>query len=202
MYHKHGPRSSQYHTALKLFTPLVQSLQTHFSTQHVVTITTVPPTTYHKPLSALSARTLETTFGNEHSWPVLSMTQNNQHSIFGVCHTTESGCIKATNNCSSHGTCVESVATNGCWTCLCKPTVRELSSGGGKQTTYWAGEECQKKDISVPFHLFFWVDFPCVCVLFSVYNCPDLDCRNERQVALECWRGRNWRSARKWSQSC
>jgi len=23
-------------------------------------------------------------------------------------------------------------------------------------TTYWAGEECQKIDVSTPFHLFFW----------------------------------------------
>lgn len=52
---------------------------------------------------------------------------------------------------------MESMTSSGCWTCLCKPSVKHVGDGDGRVTTYWAGEECQKKDISVPFHLFFWV---------------------------------------------
>ena len=51
---------------------------------------------------------------------------------------------------------MESIASSGCWTCLCVASIKEVGNGG-RQTTYWAGEECQKKDITVPFHLFFWV---------------------------------------------
>jgi len=155
IYHKHGPRSPQYHTALKLYTPLVNTLQTHLASQHIVTITTIPPASHQNSLSSLVARQVETSFGNEHSSPVLSATQN-QHSIFGICHENENVCIQATNNCSSHGSCVESAASNGCWACLCKPSIKTVGDGKGRQTTYWAGEQCQKKDISVPFHLFFW----------------------------------------------
>ena len=186
IYHKHGPRSPQYHTALKLFTPLINTLQTHFSTQHIVTITTIPPTTHH--LSVLSARHLETLFGNEHSSPVLSTSQNNRHSILGICHESENACNKATNNCSSHGSCAESIASNGCWTCLCKPTIKQVGDGKGRMTTYWAGEECQKKDISVPFHLFFWVTCSLyVQWLIIVYDCVGVDSCIRSQDALEYW---------------
>lgn len=141
-----------------------------------MTITTIPPTSHahQNPLSALSARGLETAFGNEHSSPVLSTQQNNQHSIFGICHTSENECITATNNCSSHGSCVESIASSGCWMCLCKPSVRDVGDGRGRQTTYWAGEECQKKDVTVPFHLFFWV---CELEMVAnvVYDCVGVD---------------------------
>lgn len=34
-------------------------------------------------------------------------------------------------------------------------------------TTYWAGDECQKIDVSTPFHIFFWVLPPAG---FSVAN--------------------------------
>jgi Domain of unknown function (DUF3844) len=158
IYHKHGSRSSQYHTALTLFTSLINTLQTYLSSQHIVTITTIPPSTHHQKVSSLSARQLETSFGNEHSSPVLSMKQDNQHSIFGICHDSEAICVSATNNCSSHGSCVESIASNGCWACMCKPSIQQVGNGG-TQTTYWAGEQCEKIDISTPFHLFFWVLF-------------------------------------------
>jgi len=51
---------------------------------------------------------------------------------------------------------VQSLTSSGCWTCLCTPSVRQVGDGNGLQTTYWAGEQCQKQDISMQFHLFFW----------------------------------------------
>ena len=155
-----------------------------------MTITTIPPASYHKPLSVLSSRQLESSFGNEHSAPVLSTTQNNQHSIFGICHDSESTCIRATNNCSSHGSCVESMTSNGCWTCLCVPSVRQVGDGTGRQTTYWAGEQCQKQDISVQFHLFFWVLSPLpprswMLWLIEVYGCVGVDYCGGSEITLE-----------------
>jgi hypothetical protein len=80
---------------------------------------------------------------------------------------------------------VESITSNGCWTCLCNPTVKEVGNGG-RMTTYWAGEECQKKDISVPFHLFFWVPHVSEKLLTIVYDCVGVDCCAWSEDALEC----------------
>ena len=60
-------------------------------------------------------------------------------------------CMNGTNSCSGHGKCVEGIKNS--WSCLCKPTV--VKHEGKISTTHWGGFSCQKKDISVPFNLFF-----------------------------------------------
>ncbi|KAF8536228.1 hypothetical protein BDD12DRAFT_890821 [Trichophaea hybrida] len=68
------------------------------------------------------------------------------------CYKTKDVCSNSTNSCSSHGECTK--GTEGCWSCTCKPS--ELKSDDGhKQVTYWGGYGCQKRDISVPFNIFF-----------------------------------------------
>ena len=69
--------------------------------------------------------------------------------------------MQATNNCSSHGTCIlksrsrageDSSKPVECWTCKCGRTVTTQADGKEK-VTYWSGPACQKKDVSVPFWL-------------------------------------------------
>ncbi|KAF8424576.1 hypothetical protein EV426DRAFT_573799 [Tirmania nivea] len=64
----------------------------------------------------------------------------------------KSSCEAQTNQCSSHGSCVASnFPIKDSWSCKCHATTTETKSGAIK--TYWAGNACQKQDISVQFHL-------------------------------------------------
>lgn len=83
------------------------------------------------------------------------------------CFQSFNTCIAQTNNCSEHGTCVDKFAANNggvssnkdaagasCFVCHCFSTLnRPEDSPGGLSTTQWAGNMCQKKDVSVPFWL-------------------------------------------------
>lgn len=80
--------------------------------------------------------------------------------ILPACFATMKRCQKLTNNCTSHGECALSHpgedGENGrkaCYSCQCKPTVVDVN--GSPKTTYWGGPACQKKDVSIPFWLFF-----------------------------------------------
>ncbi|CAK7229989.1 hypothetical protein SBRCBS47491_007435 [Sporothrix bragantina] len=84
------------------------------------------------------------------------------------CFQSFNSCVTATNNCSEHGTCIDKYAANNggiagsikegeavaCFVCHCYKTLnRPEDSKGGLSTTQWAGNMCQKKDVSVPFWL-------------------------------------------------
>ncbi|EIW83395.1 hypothetical protein CONPUDRAFT_164352 [Coniophora puteana RWD-64-598 SS2] len=66
-----------------------------------------------------------------------------------TCLTTVSACNNATNSCSGHGQC-SSVQSAGqeCFVCACGIT----TSDSGRTTT-WAGDRCEKKDVSGAFAL-------------------------------------------------
>lgn len=64
-----------------------------------------------------------------------------------TCYTSLESCKTSTNSCSGKGQCVEaSKAGRTCFVCNCGVT----RSGEGKdtKTEYWAGEKCERKDIS------------------------------------------------------
>ena len=74
-----------------------------------------------------------------------------------ACFGSEDSCVTGTGNCSGHGSCLNRYAkpdgSDGkevCFTCHCLSTVSESGS-----LTQWAGGACSKKDVSVPFWLFF-----------------------------------------------
>lgn len=75
-----------------------------------------------------------------------------------VCHSTNSSCVDATNNCSGHGFChrkykdKEDGTPSDCFACKCQPSV-EKNGDGKTRTVRWGGAACQKKDISSPFFL-------------------------------------------------
>jgi hypothetical protein len=61
-----------------------------------------------------------------------------------TCYATADECNQSTDTCSGHGHCVEaSKAGRTCFVCVCGTT---LSPKGKNET--WAGEKCEKKDIS------------------------------------------------------
>ncbi|KAJ5577783.1 uncharacterized protein N7459_006747 [Penicillium hispanicum] len=75
-----------------------------------------------------------------------------------VCHSSNSSCAEATNNCSGHGSCYlrygsgDEQATSDCYACRCGQTMVRKSDGT-TQKVQWGGPACQKKDISSPFFL-------------------------------------------------
>lgn len=63
------------------------------------------------------------------------------------CFTTEEVCKNSTNTCSGHGSCVKaSKAGRSCFVCACSASAK--GEGSQKETTYWAGQSCERKDIS------------------------------------------------------
>lgn len=65
-------------------------------------------------------------------------------SAISTCFQSEDVCSNSTDSCSGHGECI--VATKlgrTCYICACSPDRDE----GGK-TTVWAGQACERKDVS------------------------------------------------------
>jgi hypothetical protein len=68
-----------------------------------------------------------------------------------------SECESGTKNCTGHGKCFRVLNSGGeerteLYSCKCKPTV--VTTKDGKNSTYqWAGNACQKIDVSTPFWL-------------------------------------------------
>lgn len=75
-----------------------------------------------------------------------------------VCHSSNSSCAEATNDCSGHGYCYlkhgsgDEGSAGNCYACRCQQTVVRKSDGT-TQKIQWGGPACQKKDISSPFFL-------------------------------------------------
>ncbi|KZT29180.1 hypothetical protein NEOLEDRAFT_1239182 [Neolentinus lepideus HHB14362 ss-1] len=70
---------------------------------------------------------------------------------FARCFQTESACVNDTSSCSGHGACVQAKQAEGqggCWVCACAAT---LNQKGKKEV--WAGQACERKDVSGPFVL-------------------------------------------------
>lgn len=72
------------------------------------------------------------------------------------CFTSEDSCVKATGNCSEHGSCMDryagqasKTADTKCFACHCLSTRSESGS-----LIHWAGQSCARKDVSVAFWLF------------------------------------------------
>lgn len=69
-------------------------------------------------------------------------------------------CENVTDSCSGHGACHK--LANGLYACSCKKTY----DADKKKTTYWGGNACQKKDVSVETQMFLWT---AIGILFAIY---------------------------------
>lgn len=71
-------------------------------------------------------------------------------SAISTCFATEETCSNSTSFCSGHGACVSaSKAGRTCFVCTCENT----KVNDGKKTIRWAGDACEKQDISDSFTL-------------------------------------------------
>ena len=82
-------------------------------------------------------------------------------------------CMNSTNSCSGHGSCKE--VTTDKYACVCENSYNATR----KKTTRWAGNACQKKDVSVEFEMFLWTGLGITAVIafginlmFSIGNDP------------------------------
>lgn len=88
-----------------------------------------------------------------------------------ACYLTLDSCNQATANCSSQGSCVNKYAkedgTQGkepCYACHCLSTYKDGDKKGS--VIHWAGRDCSKQDISVPFWLFAGFTLALVSILY------------------------------------
>lgn len=76
---------------------------------------------------------------------------------FDGCYGSLADCETSTSKCFGHGKCTRSPLKHEndrsftCFKCSCSPTVK--TANGGNSTINWAGDMCQKKDVSVTFHI-------------------------------------------------
>ncbi|PPQ63664.1 hypothetical protein CVT24_004549 [Panaeolus cyanescens] len=74
-------------------------------------------------------------------------------SAISGCFTTADACNNGTSSCSGHGQCVKATkAGRSCFVCSCGVTT--TGEGSEVKTEYWAGQSCERKDISSQFVLF------------------------------------------------
>jgi len=66
-----------------------------------------------------------------------------------TCYTTAAACGNSTSGCSGHGECVQATkAGRTCYVCTCSAT-----KDARGRTEHWAGNACERKDVSGPFVL-------------------------------------------------
>ncbi|KAF9899299.1 hypothetical protein BX616_003118, partial [Lobosporangium transversale] len=143
---EHGVDSVQYKTAqqvLKEF--LADTLIPKFGQIHkkfTATIITVAPLAHHEfeSSSSFNENPLLKASAPSNRLKKRALPQN------GHCFETEADCQTNTNGCNEHGSCVFSIAAN-CFTCKCSRV----------NNTQYGGKTCDKIDVSVEFHLFFWL---------------------------------------------
>ncbi|KAK9480705.1 hypothetical protein V1514DRAFT_275760 [Lipomyces japonicus] len=162
---KYGVDSVQYSTGRTLFANLLQKLV-------LETAPSVPITTVLLPAggaangSASKKNTKRAlaagsdAFGDKHTSPAVSIGILAEE----VSYPTEQECEIMTNFCSGHGTCAQLYGQEGYYSCACTSTYDEDT----RQRTYWAGDYCQKTDVTVPFQIFFW--FLIISLLFIAWT--------------------------------
>ncbi|CUA74515.1 hypothetical protein RSOLAG22IIIB_11275 [Rhizoctonia solani] len=80
------------------------------------------------------------------------------------CFQSAETCGNATSACSGRGSCIPvSRAGRTCYTCKCEPS----RSQDGMTTTYWAGQQCERKDVSSAFVLLVGTVFGVIVVVFG-----------------------------------
>ncbi|THH28589.1 hypothetical protein EUX98_g5591 [Antrodiella citrinella] len=138
----YGLESEQYRAAASAIRATINSAMIHPNLKLVV-ISSPAQTTHHKRQQPPSQSPL----------PVPSAPP--QHPISGVstCYTSLDACSNSTNSCSSHGQCVSaSKAGKTCFVCTCTAT-KSINGNGKTKTTLWAGEQCERIDVSGEFVL-------------------------------------------------
>ncbi|KAG0348929.1 hypothetical protein BG004_003646 [Podila humilis] len=144
---EHGFDSIQYQTAQQILKEFLQlTFIPEFEQIHKTYTTTIflvaPATRQGSELFAAEGASLAAAQQQQR-------TRNNMKRALapsGSCFLTEADCQTNTNACSARGACVLSPAAN-CYHCQCSKV----------NNTQYSGTQCEKIDVSVQFHLFFWL---------------------------------------------
>ncbi|KAI1317417.1 hypothetical protein EDD11_008481 [Mortierella claussenii] len=143
---EHGVNSIQYKTAQQIlkeflkdtFIPEFEQIHKTYTT----TIILVEPTTRRVGAELFTEA------------PASALKQKRALPLTGHCFATEQDCQTNTNGCSAHGSCVFSIAAN-CYHCKCNRI----------NNTQYAGNVCDKIDVSIQFHLFLWLGIALVLMV-------------------------------------
>ncbi|KAK9464701.1 hypothetical protein V1512DRAFT_267709 [Lipomyces arxii] len=156
----YGAGSVQYSLGSALMAKLLQQLVLETGPSTPITAVLLPGGAM--PSSKKSKRSVSTeAFGNQHVSPAVSVGILAEPASY----TTQEECEIMTNYCTGgHGICMQMYGQEGFYSCNCISTYDETTN----QRTYWAGEYCQKYDVTTPFQLFFW--FLVVSVLFLAWT--------------------------------
>lgn len=146
---KYGTDSMQYQVGSALFANLLQKLALETSPSTPVTAVLLPGGEQQSSSKKAKRSLGAAAFGDQHSSPSLSVGILAEADSY----TTQEECEIMTNYCSGgHGYCTEMFGQEGYFGCQCISTYDETT----RQRTYWAGDYCQKYDVTVPFNIFFW----------------------------------------------
>ena len=130
---EYGRQSEQYKLAVETSRALFESAMVHSKLSLVVL--TYPSSTHSHAKRQQPPQS-----------PLPAPSPSPQLPIGGVstCHASVDACTNATDSCSGHGSCAQaSKAGKTCFVCSCEIT---QDTSGRRQ--YWAGDACQKRDIS------------------------------------------------------
>ncbi|KAJ8514196.1 hypothetical protein ONZ45_g8253 [Pleurotus djamor] len=141
---KFGPQSAEYDAALEEARLFIHDAIATTETLRFALITYSSSTRVER---AVGSQQTQSPFPGDHPPPP----QKPIGSI-STCFSTADACNNGTSSCSGRGTCIQaSKAGRSCYVCTCEVT--KSGSGAQTKTEYWAGESCEKKDVSGPFVL-------------------------------------------------
>jgi len=138
-----GRTSEQYKLASRAIRAMLESVMAHPSV-HLALLTFTSASTHqdgvHKREEVEPPQT---------PLPVPNPVPQQPISGISTCFATEDACSNSTMSCSGRGQCLQATkAGRSCYVCSCRTT---MSEAGKKET--WAGDACERKDISGPFTL-------------------------------------------------
>ncbi|KAJ8098804.1 hypothetical protein POJ06DRAFT_142445 [Lipomyces tetrasporus] len=158
---QYGADSVKYNVASALVNKLLQQLVLETAPSTPITAVLLPGGAQTASSKKAKRGANTEAFGNQHVSPAVSV---------GILaetpsYTTQEECEVMTNFCSGgHGICMQMYGQEGFYGCSCISTYDETT----RQRTFWAGDYCQKTDVTVPFQIFFW--FLIISILFLAWT--------------------------------
>ncbi|KAK9237336.1 hypothetical protein V1525DRAFT_404083 [Lipomyces kononenkoae] len=158
---QYGTDSIKYNAASAVVNSLLQKLVLETSPSTPITAVLLPGGSQSSSSKKTKRGVSTEAFGNQHISPAVSVGILAESPSY----TTQEECEIMTNFCSGgHGICMQMYGQEGIFGCSCISTYDETT----RQRTFWAGDYCQKIDVTVPFQIFFW--FLIISVLFLAWT--------------------------------
>ncbi|EFP82439.1 uncharacterized protein PGTG_08395 [Puccinia graminis f. sp. tritici CRL 75-36-700-3] len=160
---RHGESSIQYRTSVRAIQELLGEVLKEGEDEGMETIVIgIPGQLVHARLGKRTELSILSPFKTSEQSFIRRELIDRRRSIFGSqaipiipssrkCFPTKAECLSASSDCNGHGQCVQGQKTSGgkCFVCACQKS-SDVKTG---KVTYWAGDSCQKQDISSGFVL-------------------------------------------------